>query len=172
MRGLTRIGAAGPALAHAPGVMKRLVLLVPLAALLGCGSTSLHHSASDLEVTPLSLDFGVQPAGAPVRQKLTLTNAGASPISLTSATLDSDVRGAFRLPDPLPSSLEAGESLDWNVEYDPPGTPGADSATLTLESNAKNAGELQIPIAGKSIAQSADGGSDGGVDGGCPGPAG
>src|SRR5579863_8706710 len=96
---------SGPCLCA--GDMKRLAVFVLAAALLGCGSHSLQSTNSDLEVMPLALDFGVQPAGVPIRQTLTLTNAGASPISLAAASIDSDARGAFRLPEPLPSSLEA-----------------------------------------------------------------
>jgi Tol biopolymer transport system component len=135
-----------------------------------CSSHSLERAVSDLTISPSAIDFGAQPAGAHVTRTATLTNAGATAVTLASTRIDSDARSAFRLLTSVPASLQPGATLTLSIEYVPPSAPGADGATLVIEGGAQNATLGQVSLAGQSVSVLADGGVNG--DAGSPPDAG
>jgi hypothetical protein len=106
--------------------------------------------------------------GQQTQLSVKLTNAGATTIDLTGDQIDADARGAFHLPGSPPASLEPGGTVELNVVYTAASPPGADTATLEIDSSAQNP-VVQVSLVGQSIPGSSDGGSDGGTDGGSDG---
>jgi len=130
-----------------------------------CG-TGLSVTDGLLEVTPASVDFGEVGRGATARQVVSLRNAGAAVLHVTSGTapVGFEVMG-----------LETGVDLEPGAKATVTVTAvttseGTHTASLVLETDARATPEVLVPLVvkvlGAGIDAGVDGGADAGVDGG------
>jgi outer membrane protein assembly factor BamB len=133
--------------------IRGLLSLAALQVALGCnGAPLVTSSRAELRVTPLALDFGARPAGARSTLAVEVTNTGTAPLTLALVQLEGDGRGAFSLG-AAPGALQPGEVVSLLVTYAAPLAEGPDGASLVIESDARNAPELRIAVAGRSVQQ-------------------
>lgn len=130
--------------------MRRLVVSVSavLFAACQCGGSQTMPASGRLVVDPTSLDFGQQATGSQTHLAVTLTNAGTALLEV-SASVNGDARGAFSAAT-QPVALSPGESQPLDVVYAAPASPGLDTATLSLETNAISTPEVLVPLTGRS----------------------
>jgi Abnormal spindle-like microcephaly-assoc'd, ASPM-SPD-2-Hydin len=136
-----------------------LLTLLPavfaLAAMVGCQGISNNTSTSvkvptqsavagDLSVTPGSVNFSNVQMGASQSQAETLSNIGASSVTITQAPVTGAGFSVTGLS--LPLTLAAGQSTNFSVTFSPK-TAGSASGTLAITSNASNP-TLAIPLSG------------------------
>jgi Abnormal spindle-like microcephaly-assoc'd, ASPM-SPD-2-Hydin len=132
------------------------VTLNPQAGSSGDGSVSFTSDAGALSVplasdvisvgqlnsAPGRMNFGSVQAGTPKTLSGTLTNSGASSVSITQANLSGTGFSLTGLS--LPVSLGAGQSTTFSVTFTPQSS-GAASGSLVIASNATNS-TLNIPL--------------------------
>ncbi|MEW5741683.1 MAG: PQQ-binding-like beta-propeller repeat protein [Myxococcota bacterium] len=149
--------------------------LVAAAWLGGCNcGPGLSTAEADLQVVPLSLDFGAHEGGAVRSLAVELTNTGRATLTLTRVALEADARGAFTVSQP-PATLAAGSSVSLTVRYAAPMMEGPDGASLLIESDARTAPQVRVSLAGRSVRATPDAGDadagapdDAGLDAGAP----
>lgn len=123
-------------------------------------------------LSPATEDFGsVQIGGTPAAKSFTIESLGNEPLSVSKVSLSSEAD--FKLADPSAcvESLAVGSSCEVSVSFDPaPGTAGAGSATLTVETDD---GTRTAQLSGTATAAPSDesgnaggGGNSGGTSGG------
>jgi hypothetical protein len=118
-------------------------------ALAGVGVGS---SASGLVLDPTSLDFGAQNLGTSSTRVVTATNAGFSPLFITSMSLTADVYPSFSsttLP-AIPFYLSPGSSLQFLVTFNP-STVGVVTGTLRLTTNNPLAPGATLALSGSGV---------------------
>ncbi len=142
--------------------MHRALPVLALGALVtyGCSSATTRRSRAVITFAPLAVEFGSQIVGTTATQELVLSNGGSFVLLLSLPRILGDTRTVFRTS-PIPSQIEAGASVHLKVIYLPT-AEGADGASLVLESNADNAPEVRIPLAGHAAAATC---TDGVLDG-------
>lgn len=113
-----------------------------------CGGPQTMPASGRLVVAPTSLDFGQQETGSQAQLVVTLTNTGTALLEVSSS-VSADARSAFSTPK-HPLALSPGESQQLDVVYAAPATPGLDTATLSLETNALSTPEVLVPLTGRS----------------------
>lgn len=92
-------------------------------------------SAGTLSANPTSLSFGSVQVGNSTSKPETVTNSGGSDVTISGA---SSSAGAFSVSGlSLPTTLSAGESVTFTVQFAPT-AGGSASGSLTLTSNASN----------------------------------
>ena len=92
-------------------------------------------SAGTLSANPTSLSFGSVQVGNSTSKSQTVTNSGGSDVTISGA---SSSAGAFSVSGlSLPTTLSAGESVTFTVQFAPT-AGGSASGSLTLTSNASN----------------------------------
>ncbi len=101
-----------------------------------------------LTCSPSTLHFGTVPLGQTETQLITLTNTGASSVTLTAMNFVRE--GQFGFPEmSLPLALAAGQSIDLSVTFTPTATGWAGGNT-TFQSNAANP-TLQLQFDGSGV---------------------
>jgi Cep192 domain 4/HYDIN/CFA65/VesB-like, Ig-like domain/Abnormal spindle-like microcephaly-assoc'd, ASPM-SPD-2-Hydin len=113
-------------------------------------STSLSGTAAQLAiaVSPARLNFGNVAEGADTAQTITVKNAGAASVTITSAAVSGAEFGVRGLS--LPVTVPAGQSSSFSATFSPI-TAGSASGNITLLSNASNS-PLAVPLAGTGVA--------------------
>jgi subtilisin family serine protease len=104
------------------------------------------HSAPDIRVSPLALDYGSLFVGATLKQRLTVTNFGTS-ILHVSGLVASDPDYSV---DHASLDLATQEKLVVNVTFHPTRT-GPIPASLTLTSDDPDTPVLQLPLVGAAL---------------------
>ena len=100
-------------------------------------------------VLPSLVDFGVVSFGVNASSSITLRNAGATAVNVTSLALDDDDdTGAFDLQTTLPISVPASGSLQISVRYRP-STVARHHATLLLATDGYE-GTLRCDLVGEA----------------------
>jgi hypothetical protein len=147
-----------------------LTLVVAIAAAsCNCGG-SLTGAHAEIQVVPLSIDFGNVASGSSSSRAVTVTNVGASELEVTGVRVENDARMAFSVG-LARATVPVGGSVSLVVYYSAPGFEGPDGASLLIESNARSGAEVRVSLAGRSVGfvEGPDGGGDGGQpDGGQP----
>jgi len=131
-------------LATALGVAASLLLLSGCGGL--AGSSSRAAAAGTLSLSPLQIGFGSQAVGSSHNTTVTLSNSGASDLSITQATLSG---AGFALSDlSLPLTLHAGDSTSATVRFAPPSNGSfTGSVTFATTSNQVN-GTVVLDLSG------------------------
>ena len=101
------------------------LLLFAVGAMVGCQTLSGGGSSStgtgaisgSLAVTPTSINFGSVQVGSTLSHSETLTNTGGSPLQISTATVAGTGFATRGLS--LPTSLNAGQSLTFNLTFTP-----------------------------------------------------
>jgi uncharacterized delta-60 repeat protein len=114
----------------------------------------------DIDVSPVSYDFGQVPKGANKAQEFSISNTGQSDLAVTRIDLIGDDTAYFNL-DPgsclsLTPTILPGEGCMITVRF-APGTEGLKAATLRIMSNASNAraassASAEVSLQGTGIA--------------------
>ena len=107
---------------------------------------------ADLQVNPATIDFGsVEPGSGSAPQPVALSNAGGSPLQITSITLTEDPDGVFALAGlpVLPLTLTANETLTdaFSVSFTPQAV-GAASAKILIDSGDPDEAVFEITLDG------------------------
>jgi hypothetical protein len=105
-------------------------------------------ASGSLTANPTSLGFGSVQVGSKANLSETLTNQGASTITISQANLTGAVFSVSGLT--LPLTLTANQSVTFTATFAPT-SAGAASGALTVVSNASNS-PLNIPLSGTGIA--------------------
>ena len=98
-------------------------------------SLSLKGTATALEITPTSLNFGNQPKGtASLPNTITLTNQSHATVNFTSISIAGTDPGDFSLTDTCGASVASGASCFIKVTFKPTATD-ARSASVSVSDN-------------------------------------
>ena len=95
--------------------------------------TQSANSSRLITLSADSLNFGTVSAAPPSSAKLTISNAGSSPLSVNSVIISGTNAGDFSALDEC-STIPAGDSCPVTVLFSPSATGGAENATLTVNS--------------------------------------
>lgn len=114
-----------------------------------CGGPSTTRARPELEVSPTSIDFGSLAPGAMRTRTLTITSRGVSAALISSVVVVGD--DAFSSTPIVSRELAGGETLQLDVQFAPT-TRGPHAGRLIITSNAVNAPELLVPLAGDASA--------------------
>jgi len=112
-----------------------------------------HGGAAELCVSPVAHDFGRQPLGSKTAILVNIKHCGSEnggPLKLTGLEFHPDPSGPVQFstsPLSMPHSLRPGEEVNVKVFYEPTREGGA-TGTLTLTTNAFNAGVVQLDLRG------------------------
>lgn len=134
-----------------------------------CRQPGTNASLSDINAEPLGLDFGAIAVGLTATKTVTLSNSGRT--SLQIDAIEVSGTGATRFTVDPGGPLELVERRTLTVSWTPT-REGLDVAQLTVRSDARNTGALQIALSGVGITAANDAGTtpmDGGsssTDGG------
>lgn len=147
--------------------MRRLLpLLFLVAQACDCGPSS-SRTTAQLELDPLTVDFGQVLVGSSRELPVRLINTGRSTIVVSSATIGGADVSAFRASGFPPITITAGTSTELRVTFSP-SVRGPAAARLVIDSNAANAPQLLVPVVGEGVAVGFDAGAA--LDGGSGDP--
>jgi hypothetical protein len=121
-------------------------------ALTGAGSTSKSSpgspAAGTLSASVASLNFGSIVAGSNSLQTITLTNTGATSVTISQAAVTGS---GFSLIGSMSAvSIAAGQRHSFQIRFSP-ATSGSDSGNVAIASDAKNP-SLDVPLVGTAVA--------------------
>ena len=102
-----------------------------------------------LTISATNLTFGNVPLNSQAMQSLTLTSAGAAPVTISAESLTGKGFSVSRSVFPL--TLNPGEAATVNVQFDPT-SAGAANGQLTVTSNANPSGTSLIGLGGTGVA--------------------
>ena len=104
--------------------------------LIACFIAPFAHAVPDIDVTPLSVDFGVVQIGAPQTVTITMANVGDSAITIETIEFQPGSSPDYALtPVPLlPISFSAGGSFSVDVTFTPT-VPGSGAASLDIHNS-------------------------------------
>lgn len=97
-------------------------------------------------VEPTEVDFGTVTVGQTQEQDITVENPGEAVLNVTSVTVDGDT--SLSLVNNGCVNVNAGATCPVTVAYAPT-SQGANSADLTIESNADGSPVLTVPLSGE-----------------------
>ncbi len=127
--------------ASANGVSQTAVMQLSPLTLSPSGTSSLDLSAT-------SLSFGDVTVGTPSTKSLTLKSTGTLPVTISSATLTGT---AFSVPGTnFPVTLNSGQTLSLNVQFDPIAT-GPATSQLTIVSDSLTNNPALIALSGNGV---------------------
>ena len=118
-------------------------------SLQGTGSTS---AAPQLFISTASLNFGGVTVGSPTTRPLTLTSAGNSPVTVTTATISGTGFAVSGIS--LPAVLSPGQSMTVEVQFNPTST-GVEDGKITVNSDSLGSGTAVVSLSGSGIAAAA-----------------
>lgn len=126
-------------------------------------AVQLAPATSILTINSTSISFGNVVINTPATQILTLKSTGTTAVTVNAANISG--AGFSVSGQTFPLTLNAGQSVTLNVQFDP-GTAGAASGTLTISSNASGNGTAVVNLSGTglpheiNLSWNAPGGSD------------
>ncbi|SEU33703.1 choice-of-anchor D domain-containing protein [Stigmatella erecta] len=113
-----------------------------------------HGGAAELCISPMAHDFGQKPIGSKTAVNVNIKHCGSEnggPLRLTGLALQPDASGQpqFNLSPAvaLPHTLQPGEELNLKVFFEP-SVVGPATGALVVETNAFNAGRVQLDFKG------------------------
>jgi uncharacterized protein YceK len=129
------------------------LMALALIGLSGCQSVSSNSKTSSgsgaLSANPASLGFGDVQAGKSSTLSDTLTNTGASPVTISQASVSS---ASFTITGlSLPTTLNPSQSVTFSAMFSP-SAAGSASGTVSIASDASNS-PLSIALSGTGTAQ-------------------
>ncbi len=127
-----------------------LVVVVLSTASCNCGSAPTHAFAQ-LEVSPPSVDFGSAQVGQTVARTVTLTNTGRAVATVNALTVGGVDGSSFKTLTVV-STVAAGASVDVVIDFSPQAV-GPRSGRLVIDSDAENAPQLLVPLAGDGVCE-------------------
>jgi len=104
-------------------------------------------AANQIGASPTSVNFGNVMVGNSQTSPATLTNIGSGGVTISQTALSNSAYAISGLP--LPVTLNAGQSLTFNVIFTPQAS-GSSSGNLAVFSDAGN-GQLNIGLAGAGV---------------------
>jgi len=117
-------------------------------------TVSVPGATPDIEVNPAALDFGDTDVGSTDLQIVTITNAGAAPLTITSVELSagSDPAFALDLAPPPGTVITPGSSSDVEVTYTPDDETAATGA-LEIASDDPDPEEalVSVSLSGRGV---------------------
>ena len=125
-------------------MINRFFVISLLLSSCACNS-GLTQVRAQLELDPLSLDFGSLAPGASKKLSLTLTSRGARALSVSSVSVVGDA--VFTIVPLAAFSLPSGASRPIEVSYAPQ-VSGAHAARLIILSDASETPEAAVPLIG------------------------
>jgi hypothetical protein len=96
--------------------------------------------------SPGSVAFGTHKVGAPSSSSVTLTNTGATPLTISSISVAGTNASDFGVTNNCPASLVAGKACTISVGFTPTKT-GSRTAYVNVVDNMQG-GSQQIPLSG------------------------
>jgi len=99
-----------------------------------------------VQLNPASLNFGVQKVGVSAMKSVTLTNSGASSLTITAISLTGANATDFKQTNNCPNSLTAGSNCIISVTFTP-SARGSRAASLVINDNTLF-GQQSLPLAG------------------------
>jgi hypothetical protein len=132
--------------------------LVASSVAASCQCSQRLTKAEGLVVSPPSLDFGEVEVGSQSIKTLTLTNQGAAPVALTSATLSDQTN--FEVVDFASTSVAVGSTTQLQVKF-VPSVVGTFAGILSLNTDAPGSPTL-VQVTGIGIPPGTGPGEDGG----------
>ncbi len=114
------------------------------------GQTLGEEDGADIAVTPESLGFGDVQVGQSETDTVTVSNEGDADLSVSDVSVSGD--DGFSLADDAPTSftLAPGEEQDLAVVFAPQ-SAGAQSGTLTIESDDADEGSVDVELSGNGV---------------------
>jgi Abnormal spindle-like microcephaly-assoc'd, ASPM-SPD-2-Hydin len=106
-------------------------------------------AAPDIDVQPLSVDFGDVLVGSMVSRTLVIRNTGNAPLHLTQFGLDGH-QNQFAYNIGLLAILDPGQSANVTVYFNPT-TEGAKNASLIIHSNDPDEVAVTVSLAGRGV---------------------
>ena len=108
---------------------------------------SLQGTGTNVQLTPISLNFGNQTVGTTSARKIiTLTNKGTGSLSISGITVSGTNPNDFAQLNNCPASVTAGASCSIAVTFTPTAT-GARSANVSVSDNGGGSPQ-QVPLTG------------------------
>jgi hypothetical protein len=107
-------------------------------------------SAPDIARSPGRLEFGTVTTAESVDRRLIVANFGTEPLEITSTSVTGADAGEFTVVDAGSSTVAPGNQTEVRVRF-APGTAGAKSAQLEIESNDPDEGTLTVPLVGTGV---------------------
>jgi hypothetical protein len=106
----------------------------------------------DIDVTPLTVNFGLVSLIAPARRTVTIQNVGYDVLNITGIEADSANTGAFELQDQTPTSatIPVGGFLDIPVEFQPVAA-GPTTTDLVISSDDQDENPIRVTLIGEGI---------------------
>ena len=98
-------------------------------------SLQLNAASAALTLNATSIGFGTVEVNSPVAQPITLSSTGTAPVTVNSAAVSG--AGFSVSGDSLPATLNPGQSLTLEVQFDP-ATAGSFAGKLTISSTASS----------------------------------
>lgn len=108
-----------------------------------------RSASSELVVSASSLDFPNVSPGSAMTLPLTLTNQGTALVTLSELVISHGNLG-FSVTAPQTMELGAAESTTVTVRFAPP-VPGKHATSLLIRSDADNAREIAVALAGEGV---------------------
>jgi hypothetical protein len=130
-----------------PGV---LLVLVLTSVGCTCGPVT-SHAFAQLEVSPQSVDFGALQVGQTVARTVTVTNTGLAVATVHSVSVGGADASSFKTLSVV-TSVAAGASVDVVIDFAPV-VEGPLAGRLVIDSDAENAPELLVPLAGDGVCE-------------------
>lgn len=132
--------------------MKTWVLwLAAACAISACNDGSLYGGGADIDVTPMSLDFGVPVPDSPTSKPVTIANRGAEPLRVDGIELAAGTDPVYSvlIEDEVAFPVELGpnDSLTVQVTYDAP-TPVIQTGTLLVHSSDPDESTVEVSLIG------------------------
>ena len=144
------------------GTVLRPPLFVLVLLLGACRQPGTSVTLSDINATPLGLDFGAVAIGKVVTKTVELSNSGSA---IQVEALEVLGVNAARFSIDTTGPLELVEPIHVTVTYTPT-RPGLDVSQLTVHSNARNTASLQIALSGVGVVLDAGQDDAGALDAG------
>ncbi len=127
------------------------------------GNTGNGGGVATLGVSASAVSFGTVPVGQTASASVSVTNGGTVPLQISGVSVTGQYFSAAQVS--LPVTVAAGGSYSVTLHFNP-ATPGADTGTLTVSSNASSGGTATISLSGTGQASSGMGQATAGVLGG------
>lgn len=136
-------------------VSAALLLVLPLATLVGCMGFSSGNSSTSTQLQPSmsAINFGSVKIGTKQTQSETVNNPGSAAINLNGATITGSTFSVTGLT--LPATLAGGQSATFTVTFAPKSAAAA-SGSIAILSDASNS-NLTISLSGTGTTQTPQG---------------
>ena len=106
----------------------------------------------DIDVNPLTLDYGTVLEGSVTTLSTTVGNTGTADCTVDSLTLSGSPDFSLGAGAPAtPFAVAPGATVDVPVDYSPP-SPGADSGTLSVASDDPDEAVVDVALTGTAEA--------------------